>query len=88
VNNNIIWTNHSLERLRERDIDKQDIEKVIENPTELINENYNKYKCFSEVYNTEPKYLIVVYTIDNKCIKVITVFKAGRGGVKVRGFKI
>ncbi len=83
----IIWTTHSLRRLIQRGISKEDVESVIQNPIERItDESTNNYKCFGILDDSEPKYLIVIYTISNKCIKIITAMNVDAGGVKTNGF--
>lgn len=83
----IIWTKHALKRIIERRIDKQDAEKVIQNPLEtIVDKDNNNYKCFGEIYEKEPKYLIVNYAINNQCAKIITVMTTGKGGLKKDGF--
>jgi len=79
-------TNHAKERASARGIDKSDIERVINHPTETIQDAYNgNFKSFGEIV-TESRYLIIVHTEFNKYVKVITVLMTDKGGIKADGF--
>jgi hypothetical protein len=86
----IKMTGHARTRALERGIDEIDIEKVIDFPAETVyssyEENYISYGLVVNQYTKEERYLLIIHTILNKYVKIITVMWKDRGGLKGYGF--
>ena len=84
-------TVHARTRALERGIDEIDIERIINFPAETIyskyEENYVSYGLVVNQYTRETRYLLIVHTILNKSVKIITVMWKDRVGLRNYGFK-
>lgn len=91
---NIIWSHHAKLRLIERDLTKVEVAGILSNPIEQISdkERENVYKCYGILQKEvkEPKHLIIVYyqNLSNGNIKIITLIRTSKNGVKKYGFNI
>ncbi|MDF0681927.1 MAG: DUF4258 domain-containing protein [Candidatus Nitrosocosmicus sp.] len=90
----IIWSNHAKLRLVERDLRKAEVVVILSNPVEQIKdkEKENVFKCYGILQKEvkEPKHLIIVYyqNMPNGNIKIITLIRTSKSGVKAYGFNI
>lgn len=90
----IIWSGHAKLRLVERDLRKAEVLAILSNPIEKIEheEKEDVYKCYGILPNEvkEPKHLIIVYyqNMPNGNIKIITLIRTSKSGVKAYGFNI
>ena len=87
----IEMTTHAMQRALERGIEKVDVERVINLPIETIyskhEQNYKSYGLVNNPYTKEERHLIVIHTILNKDVKIISVMWGARGGLKRHGFR-
>ena len=67
----IIYTDYADDTIRERDIDKEDIEETLINPDEIV-EGKNARKINHKIF--KDKLLRVVYEIEEKTYIVITTY--------------
>jgi len=81
---------HAKERALARGVDELDIERIINSPLETIYNEYEEtYKSYGEAidpYTKKPSYLIIIHTILNKYVTIITVMWTNKGGLKAHGF--
>ena len=79
-------TVHARARALHRGISEVDIDIVINSPIQTIysqdEQNYRSYGLVKDPYTKEERYLIVVHTILNKYVKIISVMWGTKGGVK------
>jgi len=61
------YTFHAMERMRQRDISREEIEACLDDPDRIIEDE--EYKCVKKLND---KALIVVYRIEADAITVIT----------------
>jgi len=83
-------TKHCEDRCSDRNVTKEQIFEVVENPMDVFyDEERGNFKCCGTViqppYTDEP-YLVVIYQKFNIEIKVITVMWKSKGGLKSIGF--
>lgn len=83
-------TKHCEEQMQMRDIDRQDVLKIIRNPIETVYDD-KRDNCKSIGMGTDPPikeqpYLLIVHnTLKNKIVVITSMWK-GKGGLKVHGF--
>lgn len=73
---NIMWTNHCLERMGERDISRADVKNCIFNG-EIIEEypkDFPNPTCLVFGLTLDEKVLHVVVGMDDKCLYVVTAY--------------
>jgi uncharacterized DUF497 family protein len=86
----IRMTTHARTRALERGIDLDDIERIINSPMQTIyaeyEERYKSYGIVTKPYSKEVRYLIIVHTILNKYVTIISVMYTSKGGLQEHGF--
>jgi hypothetical protein len=86
----IKMTAHARARALERGIDVIDIERIINSPAETVysrfEENYISYGLVVNPYTREERNLLIIHTILDKYVKIITVMWKDKGGLKSYGF--
>ncbi|RLE71437.1 MAG: hypothetical protein DRJ37_04975 [Thermoprotei archaeon] len=70
----IIYTIHALKRIKERNINRSDVEACVQRPDKLIYENKIR-KAIRKIGN---KALVVVYREEEKCIIIITAYATSK----------
>lgn len=77
-------------RLLERDITREQIEGIINNPSETIydkdSDNYKSYGMATHPHTLTLTYLMVVHSKFNTEVSIITAMWNTRGGLKNNGF--
>ncbi len=72
----IIFTRHAEEQIKLRKIDKSEVIDALNNPDELLYDTLEK--TFVAVKQLNGKYLIVIFNVDMRLIKVVTAFKTDK----------
>ncbi len=91
TNHRIKLTKHAIERYAQRDITKEQIKQVINNPIETIHDNVRKnYKSFALIekppFIGQPYLLVIHDGKFNTVVTVITVMWTDKGGLRANGF--
>ena len=86
----IKMTAHARDRALHRGINIIDIERIIDSPIETVyaeyEERYKSYGLVTNLYTKETRYLIIIHTILNKCVTIISVMWTNKGGLQEHGF--
>jgi len=75
------YTKHASQKLKERNIDKIDIKKALNNPDKSIN-NINGTKIVHKINNK--KLLRVIYRDDENCYLIITAYYTSKERYEVK----
>jgi hypothetical protein len=84
----IEYTAHAEQRALQRQIGKDDIERILKSPSEEIYDDYEEnYQCYGKEPREVDKYIKIVYRkLNNNTLKVITVMINDIGDLRKSGF--
>ncbi|HMT10856.1 MAG TPA: DUF4258 domain-containing protein [Ignavibacteria bacterium] len=74
------FTNHALEEIRIRDIDKQIIEAIIQNPKQILDSENNR-KVYQDIveFKNKKQYVVRVIIEETKgALRVVTAYKSSK----------
>lgn len=77
---NVEFTKHALEELKIRDISRETVEKILENPKQILVSDNNR-KVYQDIveFNDNKQYVVRVILEETKDnLKVITVYKSSK----------
>ncbi len=77
---NFEFTKHALEELRNRGISKETVEKILNNPKQILDSENNR-KVYQDIieFNDNKEYVVRVILEETKNnLKVITVYKSSK----------
>lgn len=77
---NFEFTKHALEELRNRGISKETVEKILNNPKQILDSENNR-KVYQDIieFNDNKQYVVRVILEETKNnLKVITVYKSSK----------
>ncbi|MEB3755899.1 MAG: DUF4258 domain-containing protein [Desulfurococcales archaeon] len=73
----IHYTFHAIERMRQRDINREEIETCLNNPDKTIEDK--EFKCINKcIKRLNDKALVVVYRMETDTIIVITAYRTSK----------
>ena len=80
----IAYSRHAKERIAERRIKPEDVQRAISEPFELIGARYGRFAACLELQRSS--YLTVIYEREDEDFLVVTAVKVNREGAKRFGF--